>query len=47
MLEQIHWLGHDAFRIDGPQTIYFDPYRLGETCKHLSNAITAKACWTS
>jgi L-ascorbate metabolism protein UlaG (beta-lactamase superfamily) len=30
MLEQIHWLGHDVFRIDGPQTIYFDPDRLRE-----------------
>jgi L-ascorbate metabolism protein UlaG (beta-lactamase superfamily) len=30
MLERIHWLGHDAFRIDGPQTIYFDPYKLRE-----------------
>lgn len=30
MLERIHWLGHDAIRIDGPQTIYFDPYQLGE-----------------
>ena len=30
MLERIHWLGHDAFRIDGPQTIYFDPYKLGK-----------------
>ncbi len=30
MLEQIHWLGHDAFRIDGPETIYLDPYELGE-----------------
>ena len=29
MLDRIHWLGHDAFRIDGPQTIYFDPYELG------------------
>jgi len=29
MLEQIHWLGHDTFRIDGPPTIYFDPYKLG------------------
>jgi L-ascorbate metabolism protein UlaG (beta-lactamase superfamily) len=28
MLERIHWLGHDAFRIDGAQTIYFDPYQL-------------------
>jgi L-ascorbate metabolism protein UlaG (beta-lactamase superfamily) len=30
MLERTHWLGHDAFRVDGPQTIYFDPYELGE-----------------
>lgn len=30
MLERVHWLGHDAFRIDGPPTIYFDPYMLGE-----------------
>jgi L-ascorbate metabolism protein UlaG (beta-lactamase superfamily) len=30
MLEQIHWLGHDAFRIEGPPTIYIDPYQLGE-----------------
>ncbi len=26
----LHWLGHDTFRIDGPQTIYFDPYELSE-----------------
>lgn len=30
MLERIHWLSHDAFRIDGPQIIYLDPYRLGQ-----------------
>ncbi|MGD2143307.1 MAG: MBL fold metallo-hydrolase [Anaerolineae bacterium] len=30
MLERIHWLGHDTFRIDGPQTVYFDPYELDE-----------------
>jgi len=30
MLEHIHWLGHDAFRIDGPPTIYIDPYELGQ-----------------
>ena len=30
MLERIHWLGHDAFRIDGPPTIYIDPYELDE-----------------
>ena len=28
MLDRIHWLGHDTFRIDGPQTVYFDPYEL-------------------
>jgi L-ascorbate metabolism protein UlaG (beta-lactamase superfamily) len=30
MLERIHWLGHDTFRIDGPPIIYFDPYELSE-----------------
>jgi len=30
MLERTHWLGHDAFRIDGPPIIYIDPYMLGE-----------------
>jgi len=30
MLEHIHWLGHDVFRIDGPPTIYLDPYMLGQ-----------------
>lgn len=30
MLERIHWLGHDTFRIDGAETIYFDPYELSE-----------------
>mgnify|MGYP005843630951 CR=1 FL=1 len=29
MLEHIHWLGHDAFRIDGSSTIYVDPWKLG------------------
>ncbi|HPC81971.1 MAG TPA: MBL fold metallo-hydrolase [Thermoanaerobaculaceae bacterium] len=28
MLETLHWLGHDAFRIDGPPVVYLDPYRL-------------------
>jgi len=28
MLDRIHWLGHDSFRVDGPQTVYFDPYEL-------------------
>ena len=30
MLKRIHWLGHDAFRIDGPPTIYFDPYEISK-----------------
>jgi len=25
---QIHWLGHDSFRIDAGPTIYFDPFRI-------------------
>ncbi len=29
MLETLHWLGHDAFRIDGPPVVYLDPYKLG------------------
>ena len=28
LLERLHWLGHDAFRLDGSPTIYFDPLRL-------------------
>lgn len=28
MLENIHWLGHDAFRIDGSVTVYIDPWKL-------------------
>lgn len=27
-VERIHWLGHDAFRIDGPKVIYFDPFQI-------------------
>jgi L-ascorbate metabolism protein UlaG (beta-lactamase superfamily) len=27
-IDAIHWLGHDAFRIDGEATIYFDPWKL-------------------
>jgi L-ascorbate metabolism protein UlaG (beta-lactamase superfamily) len=30
MVKNIHWLGHDCFRIDGPPTIYIDPYKLPE-----------------
>jgi len=28
MIENIHWLGHDSFRIDGKATIYIDPWNL-------------------
>lgn len=29
MIDRIHWLGHAGFRIDGPPTIYIDPWQLG------------------
>jgi len=28
MIENIHWLGHDTFRIENGKTIYTDPYEL-------------------
>ena len=28
MLENIHWLGHDSFRLDGTVNIYVDPWKL-------------------
>ena len=28
MLENIHWLGHDSFRLDGSVTVYIDPWKL-------------------
>ncbi|MER3544719.1 MAG: Zn-dependent hydrolase [Chloroflexota bacterium] len=28
MLDKLHWLGHDSFRIDGPPVIYIDPWQL-------------------
>ena len=28
MLEDIHWLGHDTFRLDGSSTVYIDPWKL-------------------
>jgi L-ascorbate metabolism protein UlaG (beta-lactamase superfamily) len=28
ILERLHWLGHASFRLDGPATIYFDPWQL-------------------
>ncbi len=27
-IANLHWLGHDSFRLDGPPTIYFDPWQL-------------------
>jgi L-ascorbate metabolism protein UlaG (beta-lactamase superfamily) len=30
MIENIHWLGHDSFRLDGSSTVYIDPWKLGE-----------------
>jgi L-ascorbate metabolism protein UlaG (beta-lactamase superfamily) len=30
MIEDIHWLGHDSFRLDGSSTVYIDPWKLGE-----------------
>ncbi len=28
MLERLHWLGHDSFRISGTTTIYLDPFQI-------------------
>ena len=28
MLDNIHWLGHDSFRLDGSVTVYIDPWKL-------------------
>ncbi len=28
LLEHLHWLGHDSFRIDRPAVIYLDPWKL-------------------
>ena len=28
MIDNIHWLGHDSFRIEGDVTIYIDPWKL-------------------
>lgn len=30
MIENIHWLGHDSFRIEAEKTIYIDPWQLKE-----------------
>jgi L-ascorbate metabolism protein UlaG (beta-lactamase superfamily) len=28
LIDRLHWLGHDSFRLDGPPVIYFDPWQL-------------------
>jgi len=28
LVEKIHWLGHDSFRIDGAKALYFDPFQI-------------------
>jgi L-ascorbate metabolism protein UlaG (beta-lactamase superfamily) len=28
MTDALHWLGHDAFRVDGPPVVYLDPFQL-------------------
>jgi L-ascorbate metabolism protein UlaG (beta-lactamase superfamily) len=28
VIDNLHWLGHDSFRLDGPPVIYFDPWQL-------------------
>jgi L-ascorbate metabolism protein UlaG (beta-lactamase superfamily) len=28
LLDHLHWLGHDSFRIDGPLVIYIDPWNV-------------------
>jgi len=33
MTESLHWLDHDAFRWDGPKTIYFDPWNIRSASK--------------
>jgi L-ascorbate metabolism protein UlaG (beta-lactamase superfamily) len=30
MVENIHWLGHDGFRIEGTHTVYIDPWKVSE-----------------
>lgn len=33
MIENLHWLGHDAFRWDGSKTVYFDPWHIADGAK--------------
>ncbi len=30
-VKKIHWLGHDAFRLEGSTTVYFDPFQITTT----------------
>jgi L-ascorbate metabolism protein UlaG (beta-lactamase superfamily) len=33
MLENVHWLGHDTFRLDGSSTVYIDPWKLSAVAR--------------
>jgi L-ascorbate metabolism protein UlaG (beta-lactamase superfamily) len=33
MIDKIHWLGHDGFRVDGSRTLYFDPWEVTSDIK--------------
>lgn len=33
MLNNLHWLGHASFRLDGSKIIYFDPWKLSKGSK--------------
>jgi len=33
MVENVHWLGHAGFRVDGPTILYFDPFKLSDGSK--------------
>jgi L-ascorbate metabolism protein UlaG (beta-lactamase superfamily) len=30
MTTNLHWLGHDGFRVDGPPVVYIDPFQLSK-----------------
>jgi len=30
MVKNIHWLGHDTFKITGEKVIYTDPFKIKE-----------------
>jgi len=30
LIDQLHWIGHDSFRLDAPIVVYIDPWRLPE-----------------